>query len=139
MEITFHADATAPITLTAMTLAEAFLAGSDRHVRKVDLAAFTQVRVTGRVVTTSASANTPRILAAFKTGAFDPAVANYSNIGASGAEVGFSLFTGAIFGDSGWVNLNASAIANDIFLCIKTIGGDGVANPVVGSIDVAFR
>lgn len=133
--LNFHSDAGANATLTNQAQAEQFLGNSNRNISKVDLTNFTQVRLVTRIVTVSASVNSPKIYVKYKT-SFDTTIGNYSAIGASAVEC--SMFTGATFCDSGWINLVAGAKA-DVFIAIAMSGGDAAADPALGNTTVQFK
>lgn len=134
LEIPFHADGSAALTLTNQANAEQFLGNSDRNIKKIDLSNFTQVRLLARVVTGSASANTPRIYAEYHT-SFTTTVGTYSGIGSSAVNCSLTS-TGLI--DSGWINLVAGAKA-DVFVTILMNGGDAAADPALGQVALQFK
>lgn len=137
MEIPWHSDASANMTLTNSPLAERFaLNQPNRMIKLVPIAGHTQVRLVGNQVTTSASANTPRLRLVYKTGSFSTAIGNYASLAASG-DVDIPL-TGTGFRDSGWIEL-ASGATGDIFVGLTELGGDGVADPALGYVNVYFR
>ncbi|EMS34638.1 hypothetical protein C943_03325 [Mariniradius saccharolyticus AK6] len=136
LRVTFHADAGANGTLTNAASTDQFLANSNRNITLTDLAGYTQVRFIVRVVTNSASVNTPRLELAYKTGAFSTTVGDYLQIGTSAVECSLAA-TGLI--NSGWIDLAAGAIADNILLTVKQKGGDGAADPAVGIVVAEFR
>lgn len=126
---------TAPLTMTDATQAAQFAGGTWLY-SKADLKGYTQVRLTGRVAIASASANTPKVVLKYHT-AFSTTVGDFSDIGVS--EVGFSIFTGATLGDSGWVSLATAAKIKDAFLTLVASGGDGAADPAIAQVMAHFR
>lgn len=134
MAISFHADATASVTLTNQSSAAQFLANNARNHQKVDLDSYTQVRMVTRVVTGSASANNPRIIIRYAA-ALSP-VGSYLDIGVT--EVSCSLASTGVI-DTGWIDLVAGAKAINRFITIVQIGGDGVADPAFGNTQVYFK
>ena len=130
----FHADATANITLTNQANAEQFLGNSNRNIQKADLTSYTQVRLTARVITASASVNSPRLYVEYYT-SFTTTVGTFIAIGASAANASLSA-AGLV--DSGWINLVTGAKA-DIFITVLQNGGDGAADPALGPVTVHFK
>lgn len=130
----FYGDTAANLTLTNQSNAENFLAAVSRAVTLLELSTYTQVRLVTRVQTGSASANSPRLRLRYRT-AFSTTVTDYSDIGTS--EVSTSLTSTGVI-DSGWVNITALAKA-DVYVTVTQIGGDGVADPVIGFINAYFR
>ena len=135
LNLQFHSDGGANLTLSNQATAEQFLGNSNRNVTKADLTNYTQVRLLTRIVTVSASVNSPKILVKYKT-TFDTTIGNYSAIGTSAVEC--SIFTGATFCDTGWVNLAAGAKA-DVFITVAMSGGDAAADPALGNTAVQFK
>lgn len=136
--VDIHSDAGAGFVLTNATQAERFAGGSARHIRLVPITSQTQVRMTGYVLTTSASVNTPKCRLRYKTGAFSATFADYTQLGASG-HVEFSVFTGAAGIDTGWIDLAAGALNTDIWIALTELGGDAAADPAIGSLTVYFK
>jgi len=99
------------------------------------LGSCTQVRLRGIVQTQSTSANSPRVRVLYKAGAYSTTLADYAAIGAT--EVSVSL-TGTGEKDSGWINLVAGAKA-DVFVALTELGGDGVLDPALGSLQLYFK
>lgn len=128
------ANTTSAVLTTHPSTAE-FLCGSDRNVQKIDLTHFTDCRMTARVTTGSASANSPRLRVRFNKNAFSTTLSDYSDIGAT--ETACSLTSTGLI-DSGWVALDSLA-KNDIWVTIEQVGGDGAANPAVGQLQIHFR
>jgi hypothetical protein len=137
LAVMFHSDSGSSVTLTDQTNAAAFLAGSNRNIWKADLARHREVRITARVNTASASANSPRLIARYKTVAsgFSTTVGDYVDIGTS--EVSASLSALGVISSS-WIDLAAAAQA-DVFLTIVQAGGDGAADPRYGMLGLEFR
>ena len=120
-------------TLTDQAEAEQFLANSSAALQKLDLTEYSQVRLIARVTTASASVNTPQVDFAFKAGAFSTTPGDYTEV--AGVEASLAA-VGLVA--SAWVDLPAAARA-DVFLAVLQRGGDGVADPAVGRVEVQFR
>ena len=138
LTLAIHADATNNVTLTNQVSGEQFLANNNRNIRREDLTNYTEARLVARVVTGSASANSPRIRLMYDlvSGGFSTVIGNYTNAAASG-EVSCSLTTAGVI-DSGWVALAAGALA-DVYLAVTQIGGDGGADPAIGNVTLYIR
>lgn len=132
--VAVHSDGSANITMTNQPNSEQFLGNSNRNITKIDLTHYTQVRLITRVVTNSASANTPRVYAEYHT-SFTTTVGTFSDIGSSAVNCSLAS-TGVI--DSGWIDLVAGAKA-DVFVTVLQNGGDGAADPAVGGVYLHFR
>lgn len=132
--VPFHSAADSNVTLTNQAAAAQFLGNSDRNITKADLTNFSQVRLLARVVTGSASANTPRIYARYLT-TYSTTVGDYLAMGAT--EVECSLTTAGLI-DSGWIDLVPGAQA-DVFLTVIQIGGDAAADPALGHVALDFK
>jgi len=132
--VAIHTNAGAGLTLTTHPSTQQFLGNSSRNVQSIDLTGYTDCRLSIRVTTLSASANTPRLRLRYRT-AFSATVTDYSDAGTS--EVSCSLAaTGLIV--SSWITIATSAKA-DVFLLVEQLGGDSSASPIVGSIAAEFR
>lgn len=122
-------------TLTNQPSTEQFLANSSRNVKLIDLSTCTQIRFNVRVVTGSASANSPRLIVKYST-SWTTTLGSYVDIGAS--EVSASL-TNATLATSGWVALAGGAKVDPCYVTVTQIGGDGVADPAFAHVDVEFK
>jgi hypothetical protein len=131
----FHLDAGSNLVLSDQAEAIQFLSDSDQNIQIADLDSYTECRLSMRVVTASASANTPRIVAKYSA-SYTTTIGDYADIGTS--EVAVSLAS-AGFGNSGWVALAAGAIADDIYIALAQIGGDGAADPAIAGAVLEFR
>jgi len=131
---TVHGDAGANWALTNATLAERLASNSSRTIFMVDLAGYTQVRLRAnqQVTGTAASAFRAKYYTEFTT-----AVGNFIQLGLSG-EVGFATF-GTGYRDTGWVSLAHGARINGCCIGFTELGGDGVADPAFGAMDILFR
>jgi hypothetical protein len=109
---------------------------NNRTATKTDLANYSEVRLILRVVSISASSNSPRCIALYKTGSYSSTIGNYSAIGTSEVSVALSGY-GVI--SSAWIALAAGAKADDIQIAIGVDGGDGVADPAIGNLSLEFR
>lgn len=131
--VPFLVDAAA-LTWTNMPLAETLFNGSHRHVLKVDLTNFTQVRlVVNKQATAGAAAS--KLILKYAT-SFQTSPGNYSAIGAS--EVSVATNNQNTVTSSAWINLVAGAKA-DVFLAVTGSGGDGALDPTFGSIVAQFK
>ncbi len=135
MSLPFHTEGDGGVTLTDQSSTTQFFANSNRNITRADLSLYTQARLVARVTTGSASANTPRLILRYRNGAFSTTVGDYSDIGTSAVSTSLAS-TGVI--DSGWVDL-ASGAKNDVLVTLVQIGGDGAADPVVGTVMAYFR
>ncbi len=129
-----HGDASANVTMTNQANSEQFLGNSNRNIFHIDLTGYTEARLCARVVTGSASANTPRIYAEYHT-AYSTTAGDYSDIGTSAVSV--SLTTAGYVSTS-WVALASGAKA-DVYVTVFQNGGDGAADPAVGPVSLQFR
>lgn len=134
--VSIHAHGTAALGLTDMAEAEDWL-GNSRIATLVDLANYSQCRLVVRLVSSSSSSNSPRLRVRYKTGAYSSTISLYSDIGTS--EVAVALDQSSGLYSSGWVTLDSDAQVDDVNLAVTEIGGDGVADPSVGSVAVEFR
>lgn len=130
----FYGDTATNLQLTNQANAEAFLSAVARDITLIDLTTYSQVRLVTRVLTGSASANSPRLRLRYKT-TFSTTVGDYIDIGTS--EVSTSLTSTGVI-SSGWVDITALAKA-DVYVTVTQIGGDGAADPVIGFINAYFR
>jgi len=135
LSIPFHSAANSQLALTNQAQATQFLANSNRSIRLLDLAGYTECRITARVVTGSASENTPQVRVVYST-SFATAVGNYSNIGTS--PVVASLTTAGV-ARSAWVPLATNAAADAVFVSVLQEGGNAAADPAIGNLMVEFR
>ncbi len=119
---------------TNMPAAETFLFGSHRHVIKVDLTNYSQVRLVVNKQATAGAASSI-LLVKYRT-AFDTTVGNYSAIGTSSVQVAVNLQNSVQV--SNWIDLAAGAKA-DVFVAVAGSGGDGVLDPSFGSILLEFK
>ena len=106
-----------------------------KHVTRVDLTGYTQVRLLVNKQGTSGAAASKLILR-YKASPFTQAVANYSDIGTS--EVSVAVNVNNTFLDTGWINLAAGAQA-DVFVALLGSGGDIVQDPAFGMITAVFK
>jgi hypothetical protein len=124
----------AGFTWTNMPLAATFLSGSHRHILKVDLTNFTQVRlIVNKQGTAGAAAS--KLILRYRT-AFSTTVGDYSDIGTS--EVNVAVNVQNTVQVSNWINITANAKA-DVFVCLVGSGGDGALDPVFGNIIAQFK
>ena len=121
-------------TWTNMPLALTFWSGSTRHITKVDLTNYTQVRLIVNKQTTAGDVASKLILR-YNT-SFSTAVGNYLDIGLSEVSVAINTTNTVLVTD--WISLVAEAKA-DIFLSLVGSGGNGVLDPAFGQISAQFR
>lgn len=133
--VPFHADGSAALTLTSQTQAAAFLGNSNRNITQLDLAGYTECRVTARVATGSASVNNPRLWVGYSS-AFTTTIGSFVDIGTS--KVAASLTTAGV-ARSAWVPLAPAAIADAVHVTVVQDGGNGTLSPVLGPVVVEFR
>jgi hypothetical protein len=130
--LNFHADATANLTLTNQVATEQGLGNSNRNESYFDATSFTQVRVVTRVVTLSAAANA-RLIPQYSTNG-----TSWTTIGSGTGTQSASLATPAGNKKSDWITLPAGA-KGDVMFRIAQIGGDGAADPAVGTTSLQFK
>lgn len=133
---TIHGDATVNWALSNSPLAERFAVNTYRTVFSVDLDGYTQVRLRANQQVTSASAFTPELLFRYHT-SYATVYSTYVQLGLSG-ELSINL-TGVGYKDTGWIDLALGARTNNIFIAPIERGGDGVADPAFGAVDILFR
>lgn len=126
--VNFHSDGGANLTLTNQPNSEQGLGNSNRNEALLDAAGFTEVRVVARVVTASASANSPRLYPQFSLdgGSFTTIGAGSASLSAVGVAA------------SAWLALPAEAKADAIFRIAQN-GGDGTKDPALGNVSLQFR
>ena len=73
----------------------------------------------------------------YRAAGFSTTLGNYSDIGTSAVTVATDT-TNTIL-NSGWVNLAAGAVADDVAVCVTETGGDDILDPVYGYIELQFR
>lgn len=129
--VPIHTDASANLTLTNQANAEQDLANSNRNRRTLDLDGFTRYRLVGRLLTASASVNTPRIYAQYST--------NDSTWAALGVSAGLLVMTPVGIKDTGWIDLATGAKATSVHVRIAQNGGDGAADPAWGYLVLYFK
>lgn len=127
--VPIHSDATASITLTNHPSTEQFLANNNRNITVLDLSAATRMRLVARVVTGSASPNSPRLRVRYAT-AFGTNLASYLDAGTT--EIAASLTTAGVI-RSAWTDIAVGAKLVSAFVAVTQIGGNGATSPVVGN------
>ena len=131
--VPFNQDGSADSSWGSMPLAEAFLFSDHRHVTKVDLTNYTQVRL---IVNQQANGVGNAVLELQYHTSLSATASTYSTIGDSTASI---LLGGSpTIHDSGWIDLLAAA-RDDVFLAIIGSGGNGVLSPNFGAIQAHFR
>lgn len=127
----FHADCSANFTLTNHPNSEQRLGNNDRTETYFDATDYADVRLCARVITGSASANSPRLYLQHWDGSA------WTTIGTGSGTEAVSLTTaGAIKTD--WIALPAGAQADTRFRVAQN-GGDGVEDPIVALVTGQFR
>jgi hypothetical protein len=130
--LTFHADLGTTITLTNQANALQGLGNNGRNECYFDATNFTQVRVCARLVTSSASPNSPRLYPQY----FDGLAWVTVGTGAGSQSVSMANPTGNKRSD--WITIPAGGKA-DVIWRIAQDGGDGVADPALGATCLQFR
>ena len=110
-------------------------ATASKHVSKIDLTGYTQVRLLC-LKTTTAGAAAAKLILRYRT-AFDMTVGNWSDIGTS--EVSVAINVQNTYLDTGWINLATAAKANGVFVALLGSGGDGALDPAFGTIEAEFK
>ena len=123
------------LTLTNELQAAGFIGANNAYIFKLDLSAFKQVRLTGRVTTASNSANTPIMYVKGHT-AYSTTVGDYGTLSGSAVSVSLAA-TGLV--DTGWMDISDTYDIDDCFLGLFTSGGDGAADPVVANVYLHIR
>lgn len=121
-------------TWTNMPAAAAFFMGSYRHVTKVDLTGYTEVRLVANKQATAGAAGA--VMNLKYAASFSTTVGSYADIGTSSVQFAINV-TNTVLATA-WVPLAAGAKA-DVFLAITGSGGDGVLDPAFGAILAQFR
>lgn len=129
--------ATAGLTLTNQpnTLEMLTTANPGLLITQDDLSNFTQVMLSVRVFTASASGNNPRVILRYYTSASTTAT-DWLDIGTS--EVSSSMSSAGVI-ESGWINLAAGAKIANCYIAPLTTGGNGTADPLIALIRAKFR
>lgn len=129
-----HAEADANATFTNMPAADTFLFNSHRHIQLIDLTGMSFVRFKVNKQATAGASGAKLTLK--YSNLFSTSVGNYSDIGIAPVELAVNVTNQYL--DTGWVELDQSATNGDIYLAVVGSGGDGVLDPVFGTISVAF-
>lgn len=124
-----HADATTNLTLTNQANAEQDLGNSNRTQRYGDLSAIKKARIITRVVTASASVNTPRLYLQYSTDG-----TTWSNLAQTGSPTISISSTGVK--DTGWFTIATAAQIDNVYFRIAQNGGDGSADPAIGYLEI---
>ena len=137
----FHADAGADVALTNQPLAVNFFATSNRHLKRVDLSQYNFVKfemIKGATAGAAAATGSLRWSKTFPAAItqMTQSIADDGVSGQKGAYVHFN-FASAFTGTE-WMPLS-SAVKQEGFVGIRTMGGDGVLDPAVGSIWALFK
>ena len=121
---------------TNQPAAERFFLNTHRYVKLLDLSNYTQCRLIVNKQGTAANAGAAMTMK-YRAAGFNTTVGNYSDIGTSAVTVATDT-TNALL-NSGWVNLAAGAIADDVAVCVTETGGDAVLDPTFGYVELQFR
>lgn len=105
-----------------------------KHVQKINLTGFTQVRLLVFKSTTAGAAASKLILRYRTT--FSQTATDFSDIGTS--EVSVAVNVQNSFLDTGYINLAAGAKA-EVFVALLGSGGDGTLDPAFGIIEAEFK
>lgn len=127
--ITIHATASANLILTDHPNSEQPLVNSQRSAVRVNTSAFLQARLTAIVIQNSASVNSPRLYFQYSTDGV-----NWIGDGSGG---NISLSTNGAK-ETTWVDLPAGAIG-DVYIRVAQAGGNGSADPSLGTVTIQFR
>lgn len=135
MSRAIHTNASASWAATNSPNSEQAFAAATTQYTKVDGTLLRQVRLNARVVTLSASANTPRIYPQYSTDAV-----NYTTVGAGTVASGdaISLASTGVGKTTNWIDLPSGAKA-DIYWRVAENGGDGTADPALSAVYLEFR
>jgi hypothetical protein len=107
------------------------------YIQEVDLTGFTQARL--RVNKLGVAGNTNSTIRASYNTTYSQTASTYSQLG-SAAQVEVIVGTAInSFFDSGWINLATGAIADNIYIALLGLNGNGVLDPVYGAITVEFQ
>ncbi len=121
-------------TWTDQPSAATLLLGSAGHIAKADLSGFTEARLVAARLGTAGNAGS-KIILRYRT-THSTTASDYSDIGTS--EVSVSMVTADTYVASAWVPL-ATAARADVWVAVIGTGGDGAADPVLGSVHAQFR
>lgn len=125
--------------ITNQPVAETYFISTTRHVFLFDATKYTAARLIANVTTASASANSPRLYAKWKT-SFAPGsdlIGDFTTLGTGSGAEACSLAAVAVVA-SNWITLPAGAKA-DVFWALAEIGGDAAADPAVSHVVLQFR
>lgn len=132
--VTFYCNNATSLTLTNSPAAARFIGNSSGHVQLADLSTYSQVRLQCRVATAGTASSKLKLMYAT---ASPTSFGSYADIGSAGA-VAASMAATTV-ATSGWLDLAAGAIADNLYLCIAELDGDGVADPALRTIIAEFR
>ena len=124
-------------TITNQPVGETFFISATRSILKFDSTRYTRARLMVNVGTGSASVNSPRLYAKYKsTYTNGDAVGTFTTLGSgSGSETCSMTNIAVVVSD--WITLPAGAIG-DVFWTLAQIGGDGAADPVINQAFLEF-
>lgn len=121
-------------TWTNMPAALTFIGGNIRMVQRLDLSNYTEVRFMV-FKAGGAGAASSKLILRYRT-TISTTAANWLDIGTSEVSVAINVMN--TFLETAWINLVAEAQA-DVFVSVMGEGGDGVLDPVFGSVVAQFR
>lgn len=124
--ITVHGDASANLVLTNHPNSEQALSNSNRSAVRVNTTAFSEARLTCVVMASSASVNNPRIYFQYSSDGVNWNGSTEISLSSTGAK------------ETAWVTLPGGAIG-DVFVRVAQNGGDGVADPALGTVTIQLR
>jgi len=130
------ATTSAAFILTNMANAEQTLPlDNAMNIIRFDATYYRQVRIVTRVTTLSASVNNPRLYPQYDDDI--PGGLNFVTIGTAAGTEMISLSTTG-WKETTWIDLPAGA-KGDVWFRIAQHGGDGAADPAIGSVHLQFR
>jgi hypothetical protein len=122
------------LILTNQAAAQQFLMNTTRYSMNLDLTKFSKVRLNAYKDATAGAANA-KLTVIYKAGAWSATIGNWSDIGVSEVGVAINVTNQPL--TSGYVDLAAGAKA-DVWVAVAQVGGDGVLDPVFGTIALEF-
>lgn len=130
----------APLTWTDMPAAATFYNGNAGFIQRVNLEAYSQIRLD--LFQGTAGLSGADIKLRYST-SNDDTVGNYTNtFDLTGDALSLEIGTGGNDGTTlttDWVDLKSAAKTADIFMCVIGEDGDGTEDPVIGQLNVYVR
>ena len=112
-----------------------FFLNNSGYATKIDLTDCTECRLLVMKLTTAANTGATMEMR-YRAAGYSATVGNYNQIGTSAVSVATDT-TGTLL-DSGWIPLAANA-QQDVAIIVQETGGNGVLDPVFGSVVLQFR